>query len=105
MLILIAATTFAAPPPTIETGKAVYAAKCLACHGDTGNGDGPAVRALKTPPADLSDPTYWKGRDLEVVRAIIRSGKPGTVMRGFPMPPKQEESLLLYLQSFATPAN
>jgi mono/diheme cytochrome c family protein len=32
----------------------MYVEYCAACHGRTGKGDGPAVPALKTPPANLT---------------------------------------------------
>ena len=43
-------------PPDAESlriGAKVYADTCLACHGETGLGDGPAGAALDPPPADL----------------------------------------------------
>lgn len=92
-------TALAAPPDALATGRAIYAAKCQACHGPNGAGDGPAAKALPKPPADLSDPEYWKKTDPEQVRAIITSGKPGTIMRGFPMKPTKMSALLTYLQS------
>jgi mono/diheme cytochrome c family protein len=42
-------------------GEDNYAEYCAACHGKEGKGDGPAARALKTPPADLT--TIAKRRD------------------------------------------
>jgi mono/diheme cytochrome c family protein len=35
-------------------GQAIYEDYCAACHGRDGKGDGPAARALKTPPIDLT---------------------------------------------------
>lgn len=52
------------PPATIKkvpvhttqamAGKDLYREYCAVCHGTAGKGDGPAARALKTPPADLT---------------------------------------------------
>ena len=36
------------------SGQEMYVAYCAACHGKDGRGDGPAVKALKTPPPDLT---------------------------------------------------
>jgi mono/diheme cytochrome c family protein len=35
-------------------GQALYREYCAVCHGESGKGDGPMGRALKTPPADLT---------------------------------------------------
>lgn len=47
-------------PPSVWTdqaliarGKEIYAAKCAVCHGDTGDGKGPAGAALPLKPPDL----------------------------------------------------
>jgi mono/diheme cytochrome c family protein len=37
-----------------ESGAQLYKNYCAACHGIEGKGDGPVVRFLKLPPADLS---------------------------------------------------
>jgi mono/diheme cytochrome c family protein len=36
------------------SGAASFKAYCTVCHGTSARGDGPAARALKTPPADLT---------------------------------------------------
>jgi mono/diheme cytochrome c family protein len=44
-------------PPTEESlarGQQIYVQNCLVCHGPQGRGDGPAARALRPPPADLT---------------------------------------------------
>ena len=40
-----------------NSGKAMFANYCAACHGAEGKGDGPAVAALKTPPPNLTQLT------------------------------------------------
>jgi mono/diheme cytochrome c family protein len=49
----------APPPPSpdpvlAELGEDVYLRYCAACHGEGGQGDGPAAGELRTPPADLT---------------------------------------------------
>lgn len=41
-------------PTPANSGERMYKQYCAACHGKDGKGDGPAVAALKTPPADLT---------------------------------------------------
>ena len=82
-----------------DVGRAVYQAKCAACHGKTGKGDGPAARALPKKPADLSAAAYWTDKSTEGISATITKGKPGTAMRGFPMSEDKLSALVGYLRS------
>ncbi len=62
LTVLLIAATASAPPGMAQTpagkaafnGQAIYEDYCAACHGRDGKGDGPAARALKTPPIDLT---------------------------------------------------
>jgi mono/diheme cytochrome c family protein len=38
---------------TVAAGKRLYAANCAACHGTSGESDGPAAAGLSPPPANL----------------------------------------------------
>lgn len=37
-----------------EAGREDFRTRCAACHGPTGEGDGPVAAQLKTPPVDLT---------------------------------------------------
>jgi hypothetical protein len=41
---------------SLSAGQKIYVKRCLACHGKTGNGDGPDAADLGIDPAKLSDP-------------------------------------------------
>jgi cytochrome c5 len=45
---------FEATDSAIAAGQRVYEETCAMCHGDTGNGDGPAGEALDPAPSNLS---------------------------------------------------
>lgn len=77
-------------PDFIATGKKVYVASgCAACHGEKGQGDGPASGVLKDsggwplPPADFTAGVYKAGRTPDALYRVIRLGVPGTPMPGF----------------------
>ena len=60
VLLLVAAVSALPGAPQTPAGKAgfngqaIYADYCAVCHGRDGKGDGPAARALKTAPIDLT---------------------------------------------------
>jgi mono/diheme cytochrome c family protein len=41
---------------SLAAGQKIYLKRCVACHGKTGNGDGPDAADLGIHPAKLSDP-------------------------------------------------
>jgi high-affinity iron transporter len=86
----------------VEEGRALYVAKCQACHGASGKGDGPASRALPKKPRDFTSADYWSSASDEGVKAVILQGMPGTIMRGFPMAPEQLADLVAYLRSLVS---
>lgn len=42
-------------PGLLARGKEIYAARCAVCHGDAGDGKGPATASLPLKPPDLRD--------------------------------------------------
>ncbi len=68
-------------PPTIEReaidrGAALFAIRCAACHGERGDGAGPAARRVARPPADFTGKQPTPARVLQV----LEKGIPGTAM-------------------------
>jgi mono/diheme cytochrome c family protein len=57
-------------PSTIAKGKEIYTAKCALCHGEKGDGKGPAAASLTPKPGDFTDKkmvaemagNYWMWR-------------------------------------------
>jgi mono/diheme cytochrome c family protein len=56
--------------PAAERCPESYAARCAACHGPRGRGDGFAASSLRPPPRDFADPAWRDDR----VAAVIRDG-------------------------------
>ncbi len=81
-------------PPTspglISRGEELYSSLgCVACHGESGHGDGPSSRGLidsvghPVHPADLTSGLYKSGKtSADLVRVIVQ-GIPGTPMAAF----------------------
>jgi mono/diheme cytochrome c family protein len=70
-----------ASPSTQEStspaeGKALFAAACASCHGDTGAGNGPAAGALAPSPTNF----HLKKPTAERAWEVLENGVPGTAM-------------------------
>ena len=66
-----------------DLGARIYTERCGACHGEHGRGDGPTAPALQPPPRDFGNAEFWKGRTTAELRAVVKGGKPGTMMPPF----------------------
>src|SRR5512138_275413 len=65
-------------PGSASACATAFQANCVACHGPSGKGDGPAASALNPPPADLAK----VGEDATDDRLLwhISNGVPGSAM-------------------------
>jgi high-affinity iron transporter len=83
--VLVAATPAPAPTPKlIETGKQVYDINCAACHGATGEGNGPVAFAVKPPPRNLVKDPFKAGDTVDQIFKTVSTGLPNTRMVGYP---------------------
>ncbi len=54
-------------------GKQVYTDKCLACHGEKGDGKGPMAKVFNPPPGNFCDPKFWEGAvDKKISDSVIK---------------------------------
>jgi cytochrome c oxidase cbb3-type subunit 3 len=78
-----------APPevakdPLLNQGRVIYLARCIACHGTDGRGDGPIASQLIGPPVgNLTDDVWKHGDGPEQVLSVIGQGVPNTRMDGW----------------------
>lgn len=64
-------------------GEKVYKANCVVCHGDKGDGKGPAAMGMTPPPRNFTSAADMKGIDEARLKKSIAEGRPGTPMVGF----------------------
>ncbi|PYO13356.1 MAG: hypothetical protein DMD75_05865, partial [Candidatus Rokuibacteriota bacterium] len=96
LLVIGIPSLVAAQAGDATAGKAVYELKCMGCHGDKGDGKGPAAELLMPGPRDFTSGIY-KIRttankvptDQDLFR-IITDGMPGTSMPSWAVLPDRD---------------
>ncbi|MCP5073678.1 MAG: c-type cytochrome [Rhodobacteraceae bacterium] len=101
----------AAQSGDLDRGEAIYIKRCLQCHGEDGDGLGPAADFLNPPPRDFTlgvykikttdwDEDFAKDADLE---RMIRDGMPGTSMPGWSdmLSDQDISDVIAYIKYFA----
>lgn len=88
-------------------GKELYKANCVACHGESGKGDGPGAGVLKPPPRDHTDSAYMSTLTDQQIGDIIRMGG---APKGKPLMPSHPQingpdldALVAYVRSLSQP--
>jgi len=86
----------------IAEGKRVYQERCVSCHGETGNGDGPIAWAIEPRPRNFADAAFWKDRTAAQVKEVVQKGKPGTQMGAFEgvLSDAEIDAVVAFIQSF-----
>lgn len=92
----------------LEHGREKYTLYCRPCHGDKGDGKGPAGIGLRPPPRDFTDPSFKFGGvesgelppDSELTR-IVKGGLAGTAMLPWEIPDEDLKDVLQYIKTFS----
>lgn len=69
--------------PDLSVAQNLFAEHCAACHGATGQGDGPAAANLEPKPTDFHDRARAAQRSPYGLYSAITLGVDGTAMRAF----------------------
>jgi mono/diheme cytochrome c family protein len=85
---------------SLAAGQKIYVKRCVACHGKTGNGDGPDAADLGIHPAKLSDPVTREETDGELFWKITVGKKP-MPNYGVRLSPTDRWNVINYLRSLA----
>lgn len=91
-----------------NAGKPVYQLKCIGCHGEKGDGKGPAAELLVPAPRDFTSGIYKIRTTANKVPSdqdlfkVITDGMPGTSMPSWAVLPERDRwNLVAYIKSFA----
>jgi mono/diheme cytochrome c family protein len=97
------------PASVLTEGARAYVQYCRACHGDKGDGKGPAAKGLRPPPRDFtlgvfkfaSVPAGMLPVDEDIER-IVRGGLHGTAMLAWDgVPEGKLEEIIQYIKTFS----
>ncbi len=83
-------------PVLLEKGKTSFARNCLACHGETGEGDGPTGKFLMPKPRNFKTEPFKQGEKPDQIFDTISKGVPGSTMVAFATLPEEERWALAY---------
>lgn len=99
----------AVTPAVLARGREIYKANCVACHGESGKGDGPGAGVLKPPPRDHTDRAYMSTLSDKEIADIV---KMGGAIKGKPLMPSHPQlsgddltAVVAYVRSLSEPAS
>jgi mono/diheme cytochrome c family protein len=97
------------PAEVLTEGQRAFVQYCRACHGDKGDGKGPAAKGLRPPPRDFTLGVFKFGAvqggmlpNDEDLERIVRSGLHGTAMLAWDgVPEHKVREIIQYLKTFS----
>jgi mono/diheme cytochrome c family protein len=104
-LLLSATLACADPPPRtpalVDQGRASFNVYCAACHGVSGEGNGPVAFAVRPRPRNLRKDRLVQGDSVEQLFATITRGLPSGTMASYAQLPVDERwALAYYVRTF-----
>lgn len=95
---------------TLSLGQELYLRNCASCHGEHGDGAGPAAAGMKPAPRDFRTgvfkfagaPDQYLPHDDELIR-IVKGGLTGTPMRAWDLTEDEISAIIQYIKTFSPP--
>jgi mono/diheme cytochrome c family protein len=92
----------------LNEGRVAYMQYCRACHGDKGDGRGPAAEGFRPPPRNFTQGEFKFGwvldqklpRDEDLVR-IVTSNLHGSAMLGWEVPSQKLLTIIQYIKTLS----
>ncbi len=81
-------------------GLPLFRVRCAPCHGQNGQGDGPAAPALNPKPADLTDTPHRTAVSDSAARAVITGGRRTMPAFGAVLNARQIDTLVSVVRNF-----
>lgn len=87
-------------------GKALFKQYCATCHGEKGDGAGPAGAALSPTPANFTEASFWETRDTAHLTKVVTEGgasvgkSPLMMAWGGILNEEQVTQVVAYVESF-----
>ena len=76
--LFLGVVLFAAQGPTTAEaaeGGQIFNHRCAGCHGQDGEGKGPAAVAFNPKPTSFHNPTFWQGDVAKKITDAVKNGK------------------------------
>jgi mono/diheme cytochrome c family protein len=96
------------PAATLNDGHAAYMQYCYACHGEKGDGRGPAAAGMRPPPRDFTAGVFKFGGvssgELpgdDALLAVVRDGLLGTPMLPWDLSDHERRAVIQYIKTFS----
>ncbi|NRD56759.1 c-type cytochrome [Corallococcus exiguus] len=96
------------PAATLARGYDVYTHYCASCHGEKGDGQGPAGSGMRPPPRNFHQGLYKFGGVAagelptdDALKRTLRRGLHGTPMFAWDVPPADVDAVVQYLKTFS----
>lgn len=93
---------------TLNKGKKIYAEYCMACHGETGKGDGVASKGLQPPPRNFTlgiikfgNVTSGELTHDDAIYKLLEHGLNGSAMLPWDLKQDQKVAVWQYIKTFA----